>query len=175
MNGIILIRVCRQVSMRKIPLSCFWTICPEKRLCSRKKAVVSFFAGAIMLVCCCFVGLIFAGFSVREKKELKKLDAERGAYNQQLQKALDKAKKANAANYLLSLVNDLLQMSKLEEDNIVLAHEPMDIRRLPVDVVTLIGERAAEKGISLTYEQKEGEMPNPYIYIPVLFISGSCF
>lgn len=192
---------------------------PVKSIMSELPAVSHsfFFSGAVMLICCCIVGLTFAVFSFREKRDLEKLDKERAAYNKELQKALDKAKRANAAktvflsnmshdmrtplngitgllkieedhpgdmelikedrkkmkvsaDYLLSLVNDVLQMSKLEDDNIVLAHEPMDFRNLAMDVVTLIGERAAEKGISLTYEQQNADEIFPYIYTSPLHI-----
>lgn len=176
-----------------------------------------FWVGGIVLICCFCIGITFGIFNYKEKKELKMLDEERKKYNQELQKALDKAKKANAAKtiflsnmshdmrtplngitgllkieeshpndlkliqenrekmkvsaeYLLSLVNDLLQMSKLEEGNLVLKREPMDIRKLPIDIITLIGERAAERNISFTYEQDQEEVIAPYVYTSPMHI-----
>ena len=75
-----------------------------------------------------------------------------------------------SAEYLLSLVNDVLQMSKLEDGNIVLTHEFMNLQELSVDIVTIIGERAAQKGITLTYEQDENDLNVPYVYTSPLHL-----
>lgn len=75
-----------------------------------------------------------------------------------------------SAEYLLSLVNDVLQMSKLEDGNIVLTHEFMNLQELSVDIVTIIGERAAQKGITLTYEQDKNDLNVPYVYTSPLHL-----
>lgn len=67
-----------------------------------------------------------------------------------------------AANHLLSLVNDVLEMRKLEEGVEELSCEPTDLVELSRDVVTIIRGRAAEKGITWEFEGKPEE---PYQYV----------
>lgn len=51
-----------------------------------------------------------------------------------------------SADHLLSLINDMLQMSKLENNEIVLAQDAMDLNALLMDVVTIVEQRAADAG-----------------------------
>lgn len=74
-----------------------------------------------------------------------------------------------SANHLLSLVNDVLEMSKLEEGNEELANEPTDLAELSYDVVTIIRERATEKGISWEFDGKP-EPFYPYVYASPLHL-----
>ena len=78
---------------------------------------------------------------------------------------LENHKKMNiAAGHLLSLINDVLQMSKLEEGNIVLTHEYISLGELTRDIVSIIIERAVEAGVEMDYEKGKSEIPYPYIY-----------
>ena len=78
---------------------------------------------------------------------------------------LENHKKMNiAAGHLLSLINDVLQMSKLEEGNIVLTHDYISLGELTHDIVSIIIERAVEAGVELDYEKGKSEIPYPYIY-----------
>ena len=52
-----------------------------------------------------------------------------------------------SANHLLSLINDVLQMSKLEEGTTVLTHERISLVELTRDIITIIIGRAEEAGI----------------------------
>lgn len=61
-----------------------------------------------------------------------------------------------SANHLLSLINDILQMSKLESGEVVLSEEPMNLKTLSDEVLTIVEQRAAEAGVTLEYG-KEGE------------------
>lgn len=57
-----------------------------------------------------------------------------------------------AAKHLLSLINDILQMSKLESGEVILSHEIIDLNQLARDILTIMEQRAAEAGITLRYE-----------------------
>ncbi|MBU5430758.1 response regulator [Kineothrix sp. MSJ-39] len=69
-----------------------------------------------------------------------------------------------SANHLLSLINDVLQMSKLEDGNIVLTHERISLCELTQDIVLIIIGRAVEAGIEWDYEKGKSVIPYPYIY-----------
>ncbi len=69
-----------------------------------------------------------------------------------------------AANHLLSLINDILQMSKLESGEVVLSREAFDLNRLSQDILTIIEQRAADAGITLWYDKAIERVPYPYLY-----------
>ena len=69
-----------------------------------------------------------------------------------------------SANHLLSLINDILQMSKLESGEIILAEEPMNLGTLSRDVLTIVEQRAAEAGITLKYNRTEERVPHQNVY-----------
>ncbi len=69
-----------------------------------------------------------------------------------------------AANHLLSLINDVLQMSKLEEGSIVLTHEYIRLTDLTRDIVSIISSRATEAGVEMIYEKGKTAIPYPYLY-----------
>ncbi|MDR3136061.1 MAG: response regulator [Coriobacteriales bacterium] len=49
-----------------------------------------------------------------------------------------------AAEHLLAIINDILDMSKIEADKIELAHQPFDVRQMIYSVTSLIAPRAKE-------------------------------
>lgn len=69
-----------------------------------------------------------------------------------------------SADHLLSLINDMLQMSKLENNEIVLAQDAMDLNALLMDVVTIVEQRAADAGITLEYDKVSDKILYPYVY-----------
>lgn len=69
-----------------------------------------------------------------------------------------------SANYLLSLINDVLQMSKLENDEVEFIEEPVSLMELTMDTVTIARQRAVDAGISWEYEAKTKELPVEYVY-----------
>ncbi len=69
-----------------------------------------------------------------------------------------------AANHLLALINDVLQMSKLESGEAVLAHEVVNLNELSTDIQTIVGQRATEAGVSLHYDNTSDEKVHPYVY-----------
>ena len=69
-----------------------------------------------------------------------------------------------AANHLLALINDILQMSKLESGEVTLAHELVDLDRLTVDILTIVGDKAAESGVTLEYDKSSYPISTPWVY-----------
>lgn len=67
-----------------------------------------------------------------------------------------------SADHLLSLINDVLQMSKLEDENIEISHEPIDLGEISREVGTIISGRTAEAGIA--FEIGKQELPVSYVY-----------
>ena len=69
-----------------------------------------------------------------------------------------------AADHLLSLINDVLQMSKLEDGTVQLSHEVIDLAELSEEVGTIINMCTAEAGVSFNIREQE---------LPVLYVYGS--
>lgn len=69
-----------------------------------------------------------------------------------------------AANHLLSLVNDVLDMSKLDEGRVELAHEAFDIRNLAEEILVITQMRAIEAGITITDTDCTENITWPYLY-----------
>ena len=78
--------------------------------------------------------------------------------------ASNREKMGIAANHLLSLINDILQMSKLESGEILLAHEAVDLDRLSNEVQTIIAQRAAESGITLIPDPDSDKAKERWVY-----------
>lgn len=80
--------------------------------------------------------------------------------------------KANiAANHLLSLINDVLDMSKIEEGELVLSHEPFNVIEQGREIMTIIGMQAQEQGLTTVMEVEPEVYENPYIYGSPLHLS----
>lgn len=62
----------------------------------------------------------------------------------------NRSKMKVAANHLLTLINDILEMSKIEDRKIVLENKPMNLIELFRDVYVLGQIRASERGVSIT-------------------------
>ena len=60
-----------------------------------------------------------------------------------------------ASNLLLELVNDVLDMSKLESGEIVLEEIPFNLRSISREVFVVIEQMAAEQNIRIMWEKKE--------------------
>ena len=67
-----------------------------------------------------------------------------------------------SADHLLSLINDVLQMSKLEDGTAELDHQVISLKELSEEVGTIIQTRSVEKG--LTFEIGSQELPVEYVY-----------
>ena len=60
-----------------------------------------------------------------------------------------------ASNLLLELVNDVLDMSKLESDEIVLEESPFNLSKIAKEALVVIEQIAAEQNIRIVWEKKE--------------------
>lgn len=69
-----------------------------------------------------------------------------------------------AANHLLELINDVLQMSKMENGETVLSHEVMNLNDLFVEILAMMEQRAAEAGITLEYDKDSSKVKYPVVY-----------
>ncbi len=69
-----------------------------------------------------------------------------------------------SADYLMSLLNDVLQMSKLESGETTLAHEPMDLNRMGEEILTIVDQRAAESGVTLTFDEHSDQATDLWVY-----------
>ena len=74
-------------------------------------------------------------------------------YASDLEKQAECRKKIMSASaYLLELVNDVLDMSKLDRNEITWREENFDIAKVVDDIVSMLSVQASEHGITLEYE-----------------------
>ena len=66
-----------------------------------------------------------------------------------------RTKVKEASNLLLELVNDVLDMSKLESGEVVLEEIPFNLSRISREVFVVIEQMAAEQNIRIIWEKKE--------------------
>ena len=77
-------------------------------------------------------------------------------YADDIKKQMEYRKKVKeASNLLLELVNDVLDMSKLESDEIVLEEVPFNLSKIFREVFVVIEQIAAEQNIRIVWEKKE--------------------
>lgn len=76
----------------------------------------------------------------------------------------NREKAKTAAHHLLSLVNDVLEMSKLEDGIINVEKELFDIKKLADDVIVIAGMRADEQGIKLYPDERVENFAYRYVY-----------
>ena len=69
-----------------------------------------------------------------------------------------KAKMLHSIDYLMDLVNNVLDISKLESGSIELEHKPFDLRELLVKTIDVTGTNAAEHGLTLEGGKEESRI-----------------
>ena len=62
----------------------------------------------------------------------------------------------HAGRTLLSIVNDILEVSKLEAGQVRIERTPCDLRRLTADLIDMFAPQAAARGLSLTLKVSDG-------------------
>jgi signal transduction histidine kinase/ActR/RegA family two-component response regulator len=76
----------------------------------------------------------------------------------------NRIKAKTAANHLLALLNDVLELNKLGDGNTVIVNAPFDLIALAEDVISISNARASEMGISLTHRDCSGDMPVRWVF-----------
>lgn len=82
--------------------------------------------------------------------------------------SMNRAKAKVAANYLLSLLNDMLQLSKLESKEIKIVCEPLNIEKL-FDEVFVIAKMKAEN-FKITLQCQKDDIQHPYLMCSALYM-----
>lgn len=75
-----------------------------------------------------------------------------------------RAKAKVAADHLMSLINDVLELNKLDDQNITLAHEPFSLAQMADEILTIGEMRATEAGVRLVHENCNPNIAVPYVY-----------
>ena len=81
--------------------------------------------------------------------------------------SLEKIK--TAGGHLLKLINDILEMSRIESDRLEISNEPADIRKLIEGVDNMSSSLAIQK--SIDFKTEIGDIANPYVYLDELHIN----
>ena len=77
-------------------------------------------------------------------------------YADDMKKQTEYRAKIKGASYLLlELVNEILDMSKLESDEVVLEESPFNLSSISREVLVVIGQIATEQNIRIVWEKKE--------------------
>ena len=77
--------------------------------------------------------------------------------------AQNRRKAKVAANHLLSLINDVLQLSKLENSTIEIVEKPFNMLTLLNDIFTITEMRAKEYGITVKMNRDQSIQEYPYL------------
>ncbi|TXG95571.1 MAG: response regulator [Rhodocyclaceae bacterium] len=64
---------------------------------------------------------------------------------------------AGAADHLLAVINDILDVSKIDSGRLVLEDKPFDLEDMLARVCDMVGEKAREKGLELIFDA--GQVP----------------
>jgi signal transduction histidine kinase/CheY-like chemotaxis protein len=68
---------------------------------------------------------------------------------------------SGSADHLLTLINDVLDMSRIESGKIVIAHNPLDLRVLIDNCASIIGGQLISREVE--FKQEIGEMKHPFL------------
>ena len=74
----------------------------------------------------------------------------------------NRAKARTAANHLLTLISDILEMGKLEDGEVILDYEPFNLVDLCHDILVLSRIRARDRGVTVISDSASS-IPYPYL------------
>ncbi|MDO5445436.1 MAG: ATP-binding protein [Eubacteriales bacterium] len=90
-----------------------------------------------------------------------------GEDKERVDESLEKIK--TAGGHLLNLINDILEMSRIESGKMEFTDEPADLRKIMRGVSEMSSSLAIEK--SIDFQAEIGELNNPYIYADELHVN----
>jgi len=90
-----------------------------------------------------FTGILLQGFA--------------GPINEEQKKQLEMA--YNSAKHLLSLINDLLDLSRIEAGKLDFEHEPFDFSEVVTEVIENLKPAAEQKGLNLVADLHDSSIP----------------
>ncbi len=64
----------------------------------------------------------------------------------------------------MSLINDVLELNKLDDKNVTLAHEAFSLAEMAQEILTIGEMRAVESGVRLIHEDCSPNIAVPYVY-----------
>ena len=92
------------------------------------------------------------------------------AHYDEPERALDSFEKIRTSgNHLLSLINDILEMSRIEAGRLELSEEPVDLKKLAKGVAEMNNSLALSK--SIDFIVKYEDIPCPYVYADELHLT----
>ncbi len=86
---------------------------------------------------------------------------------EKVEECIDKVQ--TSGTHLLGLINDILDMARIESGKISIETEPMDVREASDRLTTILGDLARDKDIKLNLSLEEVE--NPYVYVDELHVN----
>ncbi|MDO5448944.1 MAG: response regulator, partial [Clostridia bacterium] len=86
---------------------------------------------------------------------------------EKVEDCLDKVQASGT--HLLGLINDILDMARIENGKVIIETEPVDVREAADRLTVILGDLAKDKDIKLNVELKSIE--NPYAYIDELHVN----
>ena len=86
---------------------------------------------------------------------------------EKVEECIDKVQ--TSGTHLLGLINDILDMARIESGKIEIEVEPIDVREAAGRLTTILGDLARDKDIKLSVSLEDVE--NPYVYLDELHVN----
>ena len=86
---------------------------------------------------------------------------------EKVEECIDKVQ--TSGTHLLGLINDILDMARIESGKIEIEVEPIDVREAADRLTTILGDLARDKDIKLSVSLEDVE--NPYVYLDELHVN----